>query len=368
MRRTPLIPVAIAAAALLATALPGAAQAAKADPEAIASGLVSPLSLAVADDGTVYVAQNFASLITKVGETDPIYADEGGREIGAFSVSGDTLTFGASIPGVDVQMYTYHWDGSAYQQTTIADLWAYEKAHNPDHGNTYGIAGLTKSCNKQTPKDYRPYKGKKDAHAYASTTVDGITYVADAGANAILAIDGDVVSTVAVLPPTKIKITKAARKEMGTPKCTIGKTFRAEPVPTDVEVGPDGNLYVTSLPGGPENPEAMGANGAIFRITPQSGEVAKLSGDLVSPTGLAIGPDGTAYIAQLFAGNVLAVPLGGAREVFATIPAPGDVDVANGAVYITETGLFDPPGAPPSGKVWKYDLGDGVCLCGAPAR
>jgi hypothetical protein len=347
--------VAIAAAALLATALPASARAG--DPEVIADNLTSPLSLAIADDGTVYAAQNFAGLITKVGETDPIYSDSdsGNREIGAFSVSGDTLTFGASIPGQDVKMYTYHWDGSAYQQTEIADLWAWEKAHNPDHVNTYGIMGLSKSCLKATPKDYRPYKGRKDSHAYASTTVDGITYVADAGANAIIAINGDTVSTLAVLPPTKIKITKAARKELKAPKCALGKTFRAEPVPTDVEVGPDGNLYVSSLPGGPENPQAMGANGAIFQVMPQDGMVQRVGTGLVSPTGLAIAADGTAYVAQLFAGNVLEIPFGGTPSVFAEVAAPGDVDLANGSLYVTASGL-SPDGPPGPGQVLKYAL------------
>ena len=34
--------------------------------------------------------------------------------------------------------------------------------------------------------------------------------------------------------------------------------------------GPDGRLYVTSLPGGPEDP-SLGARGAIFRVTPSTG-------------------------------------------------------------------------------------------------
>jgi hypothetical protein len=360
MRRTPLIPVAVAAMSLLATAFAPAANAAT-DPDVVADGLVSALSVAVADDGTVYASQNFASLITKIapgGEPEVIYADEGHREVGAFSVDGDVLTFGASIPGVDVKMYTYEFDGEGYVQTQIADLWAYEKAHNPDHANTYGIAGLSKSCTKATPKGWRPYKGRKDSHAYASTTLDGITYVADAGANAIIAIDGDVVSTVAVLPPTSIKITKSIRKVLGAPKCTIGKKLRVEGVPTDVEAGPDGNLYVTSLPGGPEDP-AMGANGAVYRVDLGLGKISKLSGGLATPTGIAIGPDGTAYVSMLFASVVLAIPFGGEPFPFAEVPFPGDVDVKDGAVYVTESGLNDPEEGPYTGKVLKFTLAEG---------
>lgn len=361
MRRTPLIPVAVAAAALLATAFPTASSAAKADPEVVADGLVSPLSVAIADDGTVYVAQNFATLITKVapgGDPEVIYADEGEREVGAFSIEGDVLTFGASIPAVDVKMYTYTPTDEGYEQTEIADLWAYEKAHNPDKVNTYGIAGLSKSCKKDTPKFLRPYKGKKDAHAYASTTVDGVTYVADAGANAILAIDDGVVSTVAVLPPTSIKITKKIRKIIEAPKCTIGKKLRVEPVPTDVEADGDGHLLVTSLPGGPEDP-AMGANGRVYHVDPVTGKATKEMGGLVSPTGIAVGPDGEMYVSMLFGSTVAVQPAGGARAVFAEVPFPGDVEYANGVVYVTESGLMDDPSGPPTGKVLAFPLGVG---------
>lgn len=361
MRRTPLFTAALAATSLLAVAaIP--ASAADNPGEVVADGLVSALSVAIAEDGTVYAAQNFAALLTKVepgGEPEVIYADEGQREIGALSVEGDVVTFGASIPQVDVKMYTYEQleDGS-YEQTEIGDLWAYEKANNPDKVNTYGITGLSKKCTKDTPKFLRPYKGKKDAHAYASTTVDGVTYVADAGANAILAIEDGVVSTAAVLPATKIKITKKIRKVIEAPKCVEGKTLRVEGVPTDVEVGPDGGLYVTTLPGGPEDPR-MGANGAIYRVDPATGKAALMSPGLVSPVGLAIAPDGTAYISMLFASTVLKVPFGGAPEPFAEIPFPGDVELANGSVFVTESGLMDEPGADPTGKVWEFPLGVG---------
>lgn len=355
MRRTPIIPVATAALALLATSFAPAANADEPAGEVVADGLVSALSLAVADDGTVFVSQNFASLITMAApgaEPEVIFADEGHRDIGGLSVDGDTLTFSATGPG-DVKVYTYEKDDEGWAQTEVADLWAFEKSTNPDKSSTYGIANLSKSCKKDTAVFLRQHKGGKDSHPYNSAQADGVTYIADAGANAILAVNGSEVSTVAVLPPTKITITKQIRKALKAPKCTIGKKLAVEPVPTDVEVGPDGNLYVTSLPGGPEDP-AMGANGALYQVNPQTGKVTKMAGGLVSPTGLAIGPDGTAYIAMMFASTVLAVPYGGTPTTFAELPAPGDVDVHGGYVYITESGVMDEEGAPPSGKVWKF--------------
>lgn len=358
MRRTPLIPLAIAATALLATALP--AQAVEAPPEVLADELMSALSLAVAEDGTVFVAQNFTSTITKIapgGEVSPFYADEGQREVGALSVDGDVLTFATT--GEDgAKVYTLSPDPEGgYAQEQIADLGAYEAASNPDKSKTYGIVGLSKSCTKQVPKGYRPHKGIKESHPYASTTVEGLTYVADAGANAIWAIGNGVTSTVAVLPPTSIKITKQNRKVLEVPKCTIGKTFRAEGVPTDVEVGPDGHLYVTSLPGGPEDPR-MGANGSVYRVELESGKTTKVESGLTSPTGLAVAPDGTRYVAMLFGGAVAVTPPGGPRSVFDEVAAPGDVEYADGDVYVTESG-FGPTGPAPVGTVLKYVLGVG---------
>ena len=126
--------------------------------------------------------------------------------------------------------------------------------------------------------------------------------------------------------------------------------------PYDVAIGPDGNLYVTSLPGGPEIP-AMGANGAIYRIAPGTGAITRMSSGLVSPTGLAIGPDGTAYISMLFAQQILAVPFGGEPSVFAEVAGgPGDVEIADGYLYATEAGMLSETG---EGKVLRRSLASG---------
>ena len=353
MRRTPLIPAAVAAAALMSTAFAAPAQAA--DGEVVADGLISALSVAVAEDGTVYASQNFASMITEVapgGEPEVIFADEGQREIGGLSVSGDTLTFTATAQGgpASAKVYTLGPSG----QTEIANTWAYEKANNPDGGRKYGIQGLKTSCIKKIPKRDRAgvvaYKGIKESHPYATAISGGTTYVADAAANAIFAVDASGISTVAVLPAVKVKVSKQLRKGMGLPKCTQGKTFKGEPVPTDVEVGPDGNLYVTTLGGGLGEQMPVGA---VYRVTP-AGAVSEMAGDLMSPTGIAIGADGTSYISMLFPSQVLAIPFGGAPSTFAELPFPGDVEVAGESVYVTRTGLTDPQEGPFTGAVLKY--------------
>lgn len=357
MRRTTTISTAAAALALLGTALAPAAHAAT--PEDVVGGLVSPLSVAVADDGTVYASQNFASMITKAvpgAEPEVVFADEGQREIGALSIDGDVLTFAATAQGGPPSAAVYTL--SAAGQTQIADLWAYEKANNPDGSRTYGVKGLSKSCKADIPKKQRawvlPYKGIKESHPYATAIAGDTTYVADAAANAIFAITDAGVSTTAVLPAAQVKITKKIRAAFKLPRCTQGKVVRTEAVPTDVEVGPDGNLYVTSLPGGPEDP-AMGSNGAVYQVVPGTHAVKRMGGGLTSPTGLAIGPDGTAYVSMLFASTVLAIPLGGEPTPVAQVPLPGDVEYHDGALYVTETDLMS-SGGDPAGKVVRISL------------
>ncbi len=78
-----------------------------------------------------------------------------------------------------------------------------------------------------------------------------------------------------------------------------------------------------------------------------------MAGDLMSPTGVAFHGT-TAYISMLFAGMVLAAPLGGEPSTFAELPFPGDVEVEGDFVYVTRTGLTDPEEGPYTGAVLKY--------------
>ena len=355
MRRITLIPVALAAVSLVATAFAPTAQAAV-DPDVVVDGLVSPLSVAVGGDGTVYVSQNFAHVLTKAvpGEDPiPIFADEDQREVGALSVAGTTVTFATTGEDpVDARLWTLDAEGN---QTQVANLWRYERRNNPDGETTYGVIGLSKRCKASIPKDARAsivaHPGIKESHPYASYIDGETTYVADAAANAIWAVDGDGVHTVATLPPVRAKVTKELRKGFDLPRCTQGKTFKGEPVPTDVELGPDGNLYVTTLGG------ALGEKapvGSIYRVVPDTGVVSKMAGGLMSPVGLAINPSGTAFVSLLFPGLIMRQAVGGEPEVFATVPFPGDVEFADNTLYATETDLTNDGTAPPAGKVVSW--------------
>ena len=80
-----------------------------------------------------------------------------------------------------------------------------------------------------------------------------------------------------------------------------GVTYRFEPVPTDVERDPHGNLWVSSLPGGPED-DSLGARGSVYKISGRRGhpdghrlrERHQRGGD----------PGGTLYVAELFTNKI----------------------------------------------------------------
>jgi hypothetical protein len=122
-------------------------------------------------------------------------------------------------------------------QRVVADLAAYEQAHNP--GGEPGFAGLWSN----------PFSILHDGRN---------TLIADSGANAVLSVAPDgTISTVAVLPPRQVPAPPTA----GLPP---GATIPMESVPTGMARGPDGAVYVGELTG---FPFPVGA-ARVFKIVP----------------------------------------------------------------------------------------------------
>ena len=149
--------------------------------------------------------------------------------------------------------------------------------------------------------------------------------VADAGANAIFKVTASgQVSTIAVLPPQQTTITQAlldsaSVDQNGNPvpvpdtaKCLIGKSYGFEAVPTDVEVGPFGQFWVSTCPGGPEDP-SLGARGSVYLVNPATGWSWRLATGFAGATNLAVAKDGTTYVSELFGGKITKVSRGAAR-------------------------------------------------------
>lgn len=334
----------------------------------VATGLVTPLSLAVGPRGTTYVTQNFPGLLTAVGRDGTptvLYGSPDGGEVGGVSYDDRRVTFTETHledeRPVASQVSTLRTDRSGNAQgapRVLADTFAYERANNPDGGVTYGLLETDPACVAQVPAEPIPglYTGIVDSHPYATTTHRGTTYVADAGANDILSIsDRGKVRTVAVLPPQPAVITAEVAAGVGWPDCTVGQTYWFEPVPTDVEVGPRGVLYVTTLPGGPED-ASLGARGAVYTVDPWRGKVKQLASGFVSATNLAVTDKGTVYVSELFGGKISEAGRRGPSTVV-EVPLPAGLEWDGKSLLATTNALPADETTPPDGHLVRIDLG-----------
>lgn len=372
MRRVPTV-LAAAATTLLLAATPAVAHGGgKPEPRPptvkdVTGGLLGPLSLAIGPHGITYVSQDFAGLLTSVardGTTTVLHGAEAGHEVGGVSYADRTITFtetfyGESDTSLSAVLKTVRTDRAGTPvgaPTVLADVHAFETASNPDGDVTYGLLETDPACLDQISEDaFLPgtYTGIVDAHPYATTTSRGTTYVADAGMNAILAHDRRGLRTVAVLPPQPLVVTADVAGQVGWPECVVGETYWWEPVPTDVEVGPRGQLYVTALPGGPEDPDV--ARGVVFTVDPRRGTVRQIATGFVTATDLAVTPTGTVYVAELFGGKISVVERGRLRTLV-EVPLPGAVEWT-GKGLVATTNALPGEGAPPDGRVTTVSLG-----------
>ena len=353
----------IAALALLAGALSAVAPAgavssapsetnrAKPTVKTVAKRLVGPLSVTQAPDGTRYWADAFANRLYRQAPDGTVSVVYRSRRAPAHGVSADggVLRFVTGSPDNKAgAVWTLDASGKPVK---LGDTWKYERKNNPDGAFTYGLLRTAKTCRDRLPEEIPArYSGVRETHAYALATAGGVTYIADAGANAILALSASgEFSTVAALKPVKVKITKKMVRALGLPGCVVGKKYALEAVPTDIEYGPDGQLYVTSLPGGPED-GSLGANGRVLRIDPATGKTTTVVRNLLTPTGVAVTASGDIYIAQLFRGVISKVRAGsGKARTYLKLPFPAAIEATPTGLLATHNAV--PMGSRPRGKV-----------------
>jgi len=195
------------------------------------------------------------------------------------------------------------------------DLAQFEQDENPD-------------ASQQAPT------APPDSNPYGVLALPGRVVYADAGGNALnqVAANG-VISNLAVFPP-------------GAP----GFVPPFQAVPTSVTVGPDRDLYVGQLTGGPFPIDAA----SVWRVPAYGGTPVRIPGQFTKIIDIAFGKDGELYVLEIstvtgpgllpFAppGALLRVPAGGGTPVDITPPvqggfnAPGGIAVGkDGALYIT---------------------------------
>lgn len=353
-----LVSLALVAAPLAPVAAATNVTAAAEPPTVIAGGLLTPLSFDVTPNGTVWVSQSFAGLLMRVrpgGEPRVVYANKRGASVGAVSVHRRVVSF--SLRTVEDKAYLMERSRQG-EVSRVANLSRFETNKNPDAEQEYAFADVTRDCRAQLRRPFKPYTGKVDSNPYASVSLGETRYVADAGGNAILRVRADgSIRTVAVLPPQPTTVTAELAEDFGLPECVVGEDYYFEPVPTDVETGPDGMLYVTTLPGGPEDP-SLGARAAVHRINPDTGVIETVAGGLLTATGLDVAENGDIYVAELFGGRISRIPAGTSEaEKWRSVSLPGDVTWQNGSLWATRrvlTGLSGEDGDRPRGQVVRY--------------
>jgi streptogramin lyase len=285
-----------ALAGALAGGLVGASPASAAPSvEVLAGGLVGPLSLAVGDDGTRWITEDFTGTLYRQAPGEdpvPVFHAGGGQEVAGVSVEGSRGRFALSDQNLTTGRVMEIRPGGGVRK--LFDSHAYEYTVNPDGSTKYGFERISPRCAAQLPPEMGPatYTGITDSHPYGTALVDGVTYLADAGGNDLVAIE----------------------------------------------------------PGGPEDP-SLGANGRVLKINPANGKVKTVATGLLSVTGVAVAPNGDVYASQLFAGSIVRIPAGtNTPEPFVDVPLPADVDVASDGVYATVNVLPGESG-PPDGQL-----------------
>jgi hypothetical protein len=353
-----------ASALLVATALP-----ATADDHVVADNLTSPLGFAVADDGTLVVAEAFAGLLTQIDpdgtRTELASAPPGSGTAGVALTKNGSIYYTLTLPpeqggAPDTTLARVNPDGSTQ---VLASLAEFEAENNPDADNTYGLLAAKKStCYTRVSKFEEligpaRYKGQIESNPYAVADEGyGSAVVADAAGNSIVRVVGGNVSTVAVLPPINQELDKPTMRKLVRQvnrklekagkdpvdkdyfDSCIGKAYASNPVPTDVEIGPDGYLYVSTLPGFPELP----GYARVFKVDAGSGAFTTAAKGLTGATDLAVADDGTIYVSELFGYQVSAIAPNGGPVTSTFVDCPTAVEVAsNGDVLVARGGLCD---------------------------
>lgn len=316
------------------------------NPEVKSSALAAPFNLAFTGS-KVLVADGGLNLVGKLaanGAITPIATDQPGAS--GVAVAGGTLAFTTTVTKPETFENTasglHLWNRKG--KHVYADTLAYETAKNPDRINNYGVTNPTQCVADALAAAQLPasYTGQVDSHAYSVAAYRGDWIVADAGANALFRVNRKgVIKTLAVLPPQPTKVTAQAAAALGLPDCVAGVTYAFEPVPTDVEVGRDGYLYVTTLPGGPES-AVLGARGALWKINPRTGKARQIAGGFLGATNLALGSHGKIYVAEFFAGKISVVKRSKKAD-FLTLPGVVAVETdRSGRLWAATMGSQEP--------------------------
>ena len=194
-----------------------------------------------------------------------------------------------------------------------------------------------------------PVSGGADSNPYGVAALPSRHIVADAGANALFEVAANgTMRTLAIFPARMVQFN--------------GASFPMQAVPTTVAEGPDGWLYVGQLTG---FPFPVGAAN-VYRVPPQGGTPQVFASGFTNIINLAFDARGTLYVLQIgsgFAGRggpplsppgrLIRVDANGSQTVvYDGLFYPGGLAIGpDGAAYVTNFGIL-----PGGGQVLRISL------------
>lgn len=310
------------------------------------SGLDAPRGLAWGPEGGLYVAEAGTSQINgpcaAVARGANCYSGTGGvsrwwkgtqERVASGLPSSYTAAFQDIIGPQDISFQgrrafvSVGWGGDPAARSQLGDLaaglgWVIQLTPSGQWHEVADIGGFESAHN--------PDDGADDTNPFGLLVEGSQRFVADAGGNSLLQFQPNGgVSLVATFPETP------APAPFG----------QADPVPTEVQRGPDGALYVSTLSGVPFLPGAA----KIYRVG-SGGTPAVYADGFKTITDFTFAPDGGLYVLEYASGpfltppgRVIHVAPNGTRTVITTaLTNPTGILLgSDGAVYVSNFGNLD---------------------------
>jgi hypothetical protein len=260
--------------------------------------------------------------------------------------------FFATTGGGDLAAGATLWRVSPSGARVVADIEAYEIAHDPD-----ALAGP--KWKDQRCEAIDPFNAGPQSNPYhLAARSGGEALVADAAGNTLLsARTNGRIDWVAVFTPPVADGSSSLEPADWMPLFALadGTDCYVQPVPTSVAIGPDGATYVGELTGVPATPGLSRvwriAPGARNVVCPSAACQVVVSG-LTSVMDVEFGPDGHLYVVEYDANGWLAAVTGGGAggTVKRCHVGTGHCDLIAGGLALPGAITFDR-----SGTLWLLE-------------
>ena len=327
----------------------------------VATGLDGPRQLDEYEDGDLVVAESDTGEVSRVhvdsGEVETLLSDLPIPQGVAYDDGELYVTLGEAEPDVGGGPPPERVEGELHGSTLIVaepggeiletyDLLQHELDNNPDG-------------QPQFAEDGSPFDAL--SNPFAVQVQDDRILVADAGANALLAIDRDSgdISTLFVPPVVSPDDVPECAEAQANPD-TVG----CDPVPTGIDEE-NGLLYLSTL--GAEAPGAA----RVYVLDQDGDEVRRIEG-LTSVTGVEADDDDNVYVSELFygapegepgpdfdpssVGRVLKID-GNGDQTAAAVTLPSGLEWKDGALHASAWSIAGFLGLEGRGEVVRIDDG-----------